>query len=205
MEDKAAAKAAHRAAAHEQLSPIGRKLFKYIEFDSDEELIAEIRKHPVGLIITGIIGILISLAVLISSISLGLYLENLDVGLGDNSTAKTLIVVFGLILTTLALGVTAISLVLYVRNVIYVTDEKIAEVAYLSLFNRKVTQLSLGQVEDVTFQQRGIFAHIFNFGTVVIETAGELENCTFTLVPNPNKYAQIIIEAHEASVHKYGN
>jgi len=206
MEDKAAANAAHRAEACERLSPVGRKLFKYVEFDSDEELIAEIRKHPIGLVTTGIIGVFISLSVFIGTILLAANLESLGFNLGDGGgSIKAIIITFGLILSLLALGITAISLVLYVRNVVFVTNEKIAEVAYISLFNRKVTQLGLGQVEDVTVSQRGIFSHIFDFGTIIIETAGEKENCTFTLVPTPNKFSQIIIEAHEGNVHSYGN
>ncbi|MGZ6004626.1 MAG: hypothetical protein ACXWLH_00585 [Candidatus Saccharimonadales bacterium] len=206
MEEKSAANATHRDEACQRLSPVGRKLFKYVEYDSDEDLIAEIRKHPIGLVTTAIIGLLISLSVFAGAMLLAANLENLGFDLGDGSgSLKSLIIIFGVILSLLALGVTAISLVLYIRNVIFVTNEKIAEVAYISLFNRKVTQLGLGQVEDVTIQQQGIFSHIFDYGIITIETAGEKENCTFTLVPTPNKYSQVIIEAHEGNVHRFGN
>ncbi len=99
----------------------------------------------------------------------------------------------------------SVSIALYVLDVIYVANQKIAEVEYVSLFNRKITQLGIGQVEDVTDNKKGIFAYIFNFGTLIIETAGEKENATFNTVPKPNYYSQIIIQAHDESVKHYGN
>lgn len=196
--------AAHREQACQQLSKVGRKLFKFVEYDKDENLMAEIRKHPMGLFIIAFVGVFIALAVLVASGLLAANLQNLGFDI-DISNFRTAIFLVGVILSLLVLGVTAISLVLYVCNVIFVTNEKVAQVAYISLFNRQITQLGIGQVEDVTVQQRGIFAHIFNYGTLIIETAGEKENGNFTLVPNPNKFSQIIINAHEKNVQLYGN
>lgn len=207
MDDKAAANAAHRAEVCKQLSPIGQKLFKYIEFDKDEELLAEIRKHPIGLVAIGAVGIFISLAVFVATAFLSANVGSglSDAGFSDDGSLKTIIILIGLVVSLLALGVTAISLVLYIRNVIFVTSDKVAQVNYISLFNRKVTQLGIGQIEDVTASQQGILSHIFGYGTLIIETAGERPNPEFTLVPNPYPKAQLIVEAHENYVEKYGN
>lgn len=206
MEDKAAENVAHRTKASQQMSPIGRRLFKFIEFDPEEELVAEIRKHPIGFTAIGIVGAFIALAVILGAALLAANLDNLGLVSGDNSSSlKPILVGFGVLLSLFVLLVAAISIVLYRLNVIYVTNQKIAEVSYISLFNRKITQLGMGQIEDVTDRKRGIYAYIFNYGTLIIETAGELENATFTIVPNPNFYAQKIIQAHEQSVHKFGN
>jgi len=206
MEDKAADQAAHRAEAAKQMSPVGRRLFKFIEFDPEEELIAEIRKHPIGFIYIAIIGGLIAVLITLGTIVLGANLNNLDFASSDSSGSLGAILIgFGLFLSLVVLIVTVISIILYRLNVVYVTNQKTAEVAYISLFNRKITQLGMGQIEDVTDRKRGVFAYIFNYGTLIIETAGELENATFTMVPNPNIYAQKIIQAHEQSIRKFGN
>lgn len=205
MDEKAAA-TAHRAEACARMTPIGAKLFKYVEFDADEELIAEIRKHPIGYIVIAITGVFIALAVLIGTTLLGANIDNLGFSLGDSSSsAQAIVILIGVVLTLLILGATAIAIVIYIRNVVYVTNEKIAEVSYISLFNRKVTQLGVGEVEDVTVEQKGILSRIFNYGTLIVETAGEKENATFTLVPHPNTHSQEIIEAHEKYVEKFGN
>ncbi len=197
----------HRAKAAQTMSPIGRRLFKFIEFDPDEELIAEIRKHPIGYIAIGVVGSLIAIIVFLAAAVLAANLDKLNPNTVDGvSTAlKTIIIAGGTALTALILVVTIIGIILYRLNVIYVTNEKIAEVAYISLFNRKITQLGLGQVEDVTDRKRGIFAYIFNYGTLIVETAGERENATFSTVPNPNYYSQKIIQAHEQNIREHGN
>jgi len=195
----------HQAEACAQLSPLGAKLFKYIEFDDDEELIVEIHKHPIGAIALGAAGVIIALIIAIATTLLARNLDNLNiVSSGNSSGFKALLSAGGLILALLALAITAIIVAIYNNNVIYVTNQKIAEVAYMSIFNRKVTQLGMGSVEDVTFRQQGIFARLFGYGTIIVETAGAVENCYFTLLPNPNFYAQKIIQAHEAYIDAHG-
>jgi len=200
--DNSTAISPHKAEASAKLSPMGAKLFRYIEFDDKEELLAEIRKHPIGAIVTGATGVIIALVIAIATTLLARNLGNLDIT--NNDSMKALLLAGGLILALLALAITAISVAIYNNNVIYVTNQKIAEVSYVSIFNRKVTQLGMGSVEDVTFRQQGIFAKIFGYGTIIVETAGEVENCYFTLMPNPNFYAQKIIQAHEDYINVHG-
>jgi hypothetical protein len=197
---------AHRAEANGKLSAIGQRLFKYVEFDSDEEMLAEIRKHPIGLIAIASVGLFVTLAVAIASIVLASNLDGVTNGFEtNNSAAKSIIVIIGLTLSFLALIMTAIYVVLYRLNVVFITSEKIAEVVYPSLFNRKVTQLSIGNVQDVTTHQKGILPHLFNYGTLLVETAGEIPNREFTYVPDPHPYSNLITEAHEHYVEQYGN
>ena len=199
------AESAHRVEASEQLSPVGRKLFQYIEFDPNEELLSEIRKHPIGVFGIALTGIFITLAIVISTFVLAASLPGMNLGVSEDSAIKGVLVSIGLILGFLGMAVTAIAIVIYVRNVIYVTSQKVAQVNYISLFNRKVTQLGIGNIEDVTVHQRGILAHIFGYATLQIETAGELPNPEFSLVPKPYPESRIMIEAHEKYVEKFGN
>jgi hypothetical protein len=206
MQENGQPMSAHRAEAYKKLSPMGAKLFKYIEFDDDEELLAEIRKHPIGVVGISLVGILIAFIIGASTILLAVTLNSTAVDVGDSGgLIQTFLVAGGVVLALLSLGATAIAIVIYRSSVVFVTNEKIAEVAYLSIFNRKVTQLGVGNVEDVTVEQKGILAHIFDYGSIIVETAGESENCSFTMTPHPNFYSRIIIEAHEEFVHKHGN
>lgn len=196
----------HRAQAAKRLSPVGRQLFKYIEFDENEELLAEIRKHPIGAVFIFFTGIFIAAFLLFALIALSASLNTLGLESGDgDSVIKVILIAAGLVLAAIGLLVTAITLSLYRRNVVYVTNEKIAQVTYKSIFHREVVQLGVGKIEDVTVTQRGILPHLFNYGTLLIETAGELPNCSFAYVPKPHDNSHIIIEAHEAYVEKYGN
>lgn len=195
----------HRAKASARLSPLGKRYFELIEFDESEDLVTEIRKHPFGLIVIELTGLLITAIIAVATIVLPLQLDVSEVTGQDGGGIKSLIVAVGLILTLLVFGGGVIASILYRSNVIFVTTDKIAQVVYNSLFHRKISQLSIGDVQDVTVTQRGIFAHIFNFGTLVIETAGEQQNYTFTYVPRPYESARAIIGTHEQNLHKYGN
>lgn len=194
----------HRQETASRLSEAGRKYFKFIEFDENEELVTEIRKDPVGLIIVLLTGGFVTIALLlVAGVVAGLDLSQIFTS--SAPTVRGLLVVGCLLGAIGTVIMTAIAAYLYVSNVIYVTSEKIAQVLYLSLFNRKISQLSIGDVQDVTVSQKGILAHIFDYGTLVIETAGEQENYSFNYVPDPYQVSKMIVGAHETNLVKYGN
>jgi uncharacterized membrane protein YdbT with pleckstrin-like domain len=196
---------AHRDEATAKLSPMGKRFFSLIEFDDKEELFLEIRKHPFGLFLIEIAGF--SIAALLGLIPL-LIAFNLDVVTGNSAASASfqpLLILVGAVFALLAIGATFLSAIVYTNNVIYVTSDKIAQVVYTSIFSRKISQLSIGDVQDVTVTQKGIFPRAFGYGTLVIETAGEQQNYTFSYVPEPYKCAREIVGAHERNLVKHGN
>jgi uncharacterized membrane protein YdbT with pleckstrin-like domain len=189
-----------------KLSKLGKKLFDVIEFDDNEQLICEIRKHPFGLFIIYLSGIAIAVLLfavcLLAAWFIGTEFSSVE---GDIERHGGLFTLVGLVLALLALLVTGIAGHIYNSNIMLVTNEKIAQVLYKSLFNRKISQLSIGDVQDVTVTQNGVFTRIFNYGTIVVETAGEQQNYTFTFAPNPYYFAKKMVGAHERNLHDYGN
>lgn len=185
-----------------RLSHVGKRFFKLIEFDDKEELLLEVRKHPFGLFVIVLTSALIAATVIVATFILASssFLSDINLDGGRKYIALT-----GFILAVLVFLVTAIFAELYRSDVVYITNEKIAQVLYITLFNRKISQLNIGDVQDVTVTQKGVFARLFNFGTLVIETAGEQQNYTFTYVPHPSQAGRVIIESHEANAKLYGN
>jgi hypothetical protein len=191
---------------HKKLTGTAKHLMERMEFDDNEKLICEIRKHPVGLVLIYITGVLVTAAMLIIFMLLPNMFDGASSGLGNGyDSARPILAVIGGVLALLSLGSTAIGAYLYQGNVVLVTSEKIAQVLQISLFNRKISQLSIGDVQDVTVTQHGILAHMFNYGTIVIETAGEQQNYTFTFAPQPYERAKDIVYAHEENLKLYGN
>lgn len=189
-----------------RLSHRARKFFNMIEFDENEQLICEIRKHPFGLFIIYVTGVMIAL--IIFAVLLGtVYVFDADtLGVGiDIGAFKTILIFLGFLLTILTLVGTIIGAYLYESNVVIVTSEKLAQLLYKTIFDRKISQLSIGDVQDVTVTQKGVFARIFNYGTLVIETAGEQENYNFTYTPRPYETAKMIVGSHEENLKRYGN
>ncbi len=190
----------------EELSARAKRFFDMIEFDENEVLVSEIRKHPFGLLIIYFSGAAIS-AIIFTFLVLGPILFTRDfLGLGiELGALRPIIIGIGFLLTVGGLVGTAIGAYLYQANVVLVTSEKIAQLLYTSLFDRKISQLSIGDVQDVSVQQKGIFARLFNYGTLVVETAGEQNNYVFTYTPKPYETSKSIVNSHEENLKAYGN
>lgn len=86
---------------------------------------------------------------------------------------------------------------IYRQSRLLVTDRSLVQIMQKTLFIRKVSRLSMSNVEDVNEEQRGFLATIFNYGTLTVQTAGTEDNFIFTLCPNPTKLADRIIEARQ--------
>lgn len=189
------------------LSTRGKQLFRQIEFDSDEQLVYEIRKDPFGLFIVYFTGFFITgiifLALIVGAAFVGQ--DPLSTGSPNSSSIRSIMIGTGIILASFAIIATFIAAYLYINNVVVVTSDKIAQVLYRTIFDRKISQLSIGDIQDVTVSQKGIFARIFDYGTLVIETAGEQQNYTFTYTPDPYEASKAIVGAHEENLKKYGN
>lgn len=192
----------------EQLSPVGRKLLQNIEFDQNEQIFLEVRKHPIGLVMTYIIGTFATVVVfgllVLAPLSYDFSTVGADVGFTGESM-RVILIALGLFMTFFSVVITAVAAFIYSQNVLLVTSEKIAQQLYLSLFSKKISQLSIADVQDSTVVQNGIFPHLFNYGTVIIETAGEQRNYNFTFAPSPYDVSKALTGAHEADVAKHGN
>ncbi|HTE22152.1 MAG TPA: PH domain-containing protein [Candidatus Limnocylindria bacterium] len=189
-----------------QLSPSARKAFGLIELDADEKLLFEVRKHWWGLFQIYFIGSFVTAVLLAIALTAAAITEDTDLGTGaDLTTLRMPVIAICFLLAVFVTIVTAIAAYLYRSNVVLVTTEKVVQVLNPSLFNRKISQLSIGDVQDVSVHQRGIFPHLLRYGTVVIETAGEQQNYNFTYTPEPYDASKVIVNAHEENLKLYGN
>lgn len=57
-------------------------------------------------------------------------------------------------------------------DLIIVTDKRIVDINQYRLFNRKVSEANLAQVQDVASEVKGILGSILHYGTISIQTAG---------------------------------
>lgn len=119
-----------------RLSQMGKRFFKLIEFDENEELLLEIRKHPFGFWVLVIGGIIIAALVILATFALASSGFMRELGLDE---LRPFIALLGFILAVIVLIATAIFAQLYRSDVVYVTNEKVAQVLYKTIFHRKVS------------------------------------------------------------------
>jgi hypothetical protein len=157
-----------------------------------EHVICEVKRHPFG-ILTVFIGagvLLVVLAILAFGVAPTVLSD-------DRSQVLTYGGAIFAIVAVATLVFVFISQKVYWGNSWVVTSDSVTQITQVSLFNKRSSQLSLGNLEDIAAEQNGILAHLFNFGNLKAETAGERSKFVLTYCPNPSEYARQILMARE--------
>lgn len=176
------------------------------QINADEIKIFSIKHHKIGIILlfTQVLG-----GLLIGFILIGILLPDFTKTIGiDKSTTGLLAGIIMFILSALTAGFLAIAAYIDRKNELILTNVNITLVNQIGLFNRKVSELTMSSVEDVTVQKSGVLQSILNYGTLVIETAGEQNNFIFKYTYNPDSYAKAIqdskaryLDRHRTELH----
>lgn len=190
---------AESSSHHHQKVKVANEL---IVMQPGEKVVSVITRHPIGIIAVYIM-IVIVLAVIGASVfAIGPSLTT-NVESHDNITKAGSIVFLISVIIFVLFGI--IAHIVYWGNKWIVTSDSITQISRYSLFFRESSQLGMNHIEDVTAEQNGIFPHIFNYGTLKAETAGERSKFVLLFCPNPNYYATAILDAREEyEMHMHG-
>jgi len=71
-----------------------------------------------------------------------------------------------------------------------VTNERVVDIDQNGLFKRNIAELDTQMVQDVTSQKQGILQTVFDFGDVIIQTAGERPNFEFNGIHHPDQVVE---------------
>lgn len=159
-----------------------------------ERVLCHITRHPFGLFGFYFIIALLIVASFVAAALIPSYAT------GMTSQDKVGLFLGALILSALLLIYLYVAVTIYKGNRWIVTSDSITQVTQTGLFKKHTSQLSLGNLEDVTYNQDGIIQSMFGFGTLRVETAGERSKFFFLFCPQPQQYARAIIQAHETYI-----
>jgi len=120
--------------------------------------------------------------------------------IGNSSTIAAFVSVFLSIFMLFTLLFVYITWIVNYLNLQIVTTQNLVDVDQLSLFSRKISELALEDIQDVSATQHGILQSVLHYGDIVVQTAGEKMNFTFEKIENPYDVSKKIMEARE----KYG-
>lgn len=158
-----------------------------------EQVVCEIKRHPIGLL-----GPYVGSGLLL--VIVGVVVFGVAPNFITSVSSSQVVTIGGLLFFVVALaafGFVWVANKVYYGNKWVVTSDSITQVSQSSLFDKQSSQLSLGNLEDVTVEQDGVFQHMYNFGLLRCETAGSRSKFVFMFCPNPNFYAKKILEARE--------
>ncbi len=161
--------------------------------DPNEVVLHEVKRNPIGIYF-----IYATSAVLLVLLLAGVFLIA-----GASSGNTGFLTIVALAVSILIVLFAALAVSVYKTNELVVTNENLVQILQHSLFDRKVSQLNLAKVQDVTVDQDGFLPTLFSYGTINIETAGEASNYRFPYASNPTIIAKHIIEAHEQYIRTH--
>ena len=75
-----------------------------------------------------------------------------------------------------------------------ITNDRLVDINQITLFARKIAEVDLYQIQDVSSTVKGIFATFFNYGYVEIQTAGSVPKFFMENVPNPHELRRLILD-----------
>jgi membrane protein YdbS with pleckstrin-like domain len=167
--------------------------------EPNEHVLTVIKRHFIGLVFAylQVLAAFVALVALAAVVLPG-FINDLTAG-----TSATLTIAAILLLTLLVLVLFLVTTI-YWQNKLVLTDQALLQTLQTGPFHQKVSRLDMADIQDVTTEQKGLLPTIFNYGTLHVETAGELRNFAFKYTPDPSRYATMIIEArHNASSHNH--
>lgn len=160
------------------------KNIKFDIQDKDEKIILVLRQH----LITQVKELLILLAAIILIPGLLSFSGFLDI-LPSNFLGA-----FNVFWIVLAFGLMIKSFLMWFFNVYIITDERVIDVDFNSMIYRNISSAKIENIEDVTAKTTGPVAAIFDYGTILIQTAGEKTQFEFDHVPQPAKITKLLNE-----------
>ncbi|PIU02115.1 hypothetical protein COT66_01885 [Candidatus Shapirobacteria bacterium CG09_land_8_20_14_0_10_49_15] len=79
-------------------------------------------------------------------------------------------------------------------NVNLITDERIVDIDFPTLLYRHISSAKIDHIEDISVQVGGFVRSLFNYGDVLIQTAGTQPEICFEAVPQPARVVKILNE-----------
>jgi hypothetical protein len=152
--------------------------------DHDEKIILVLRQHPITQVKSVIILLLAFLFVPWLLRISGLI----------NVFPDQFKLAFYIFLFVLFLGMAFRLFLLWFFNVYIITDERIIDVDFLSMIYKNISTAKTENIEDVTKKTSGIMASLFDYGTILIQTAATKNEFEFEHVPHPAKVVRLLNE-----------
>lgn len=159
--------------------------------DNDEQVLCDVRQHPFGIIV---VYLLCLFSLVGAFFTITVFLPDY---FGTSAEIYSIIALISLIVGIFLVIAMVVATYVYKQSRLTVTNKNVIQVLQGGVFTRKISQISLANVEDVTSVQKGVLAQIFGFGTLKVETAGEQVNFIFNYAPQPARIAKIILNAKD--------
>jgi len=172
------------------------RLYPTLNLSEGEYVINAVRRHPIGLVLPIVIGVLLITVALTVLTGYPAIADALDF---TGSLASTAFVALPILIFCAFVGIGMfVVYYVYVNNKFFLTNESVIQEIQVSLFSRHEQTVSLGNIEDASYTQHGIIQQIFNYGSIRLSTEGDETTYRFTYVASPKQHIATLNNAVEA-------
>lgn len=173
-----------------------KRYYPDLSLRDDEYVISAIRRHSIGLFLPFTAGVLMMAASLSALFNYDLFVNMFSLT-GPAAEVSIMVVPLLLLTTVIAIG-TYITYFVYSSNRLFLTNEGIIQDVQVSLFSHIEQTVSLENIEDASFQQKGIFQQFFDYGTIMISIEGNAKSYRFTYASHPKEHIDMLNNTIEA-------
>jgi len=170
--------------------------YPQLNLSEGEYVISAVRRHPIGLISIWTVVMLAAVLLLAIPFIIASTSDVIPLNLSASAiTSGVALVLLGVVLIVLG-GLMAT--VVYDANRFYLTNESVTQYIQSGLFSKRSQTISLTNIEDASYTQKGILQTIFNYGSIRLSTEGDETTYRFAYVANPQQQVRLLNDAIEA-------
>lgn len=169
-----------------------KKMFPNLNLSDGEYVISAVKRHPLGLISIWSSVVLVSIVILLVPIAY-------QVGVFDLSKDAILFgssILIALLVFVFLIG--SVATMVYQANKFYLTNESVIQHIQTTLFSQNDQIVSLGNIEDASYIQKGLFQMLFGYGSIRLSTQGDETTYKFSWVAHPKKQIDLLNNTVEA-------
>lgn len=120
-----------------------------------------------------------------------------------SGTVRMAMILFGSVYYLIVASFSLVVWISYYYNIFIISEDEIIDINQEGIFDRKINQISVVRIQDVSGEIKGFLPTLFTYGNVIAESAGE-KTQTYVIrdIPNPLEVADRIIELHNEELLK---
>ncbi len=171
---------------------LSKKKYPNLNLSAGEYVVSSIKRHSLGIISIWASVAITSIIILLVPITF----QSGAFGLNSQALLFGSSILIALLVFVFLIG--SIATMVYQANKFYLTNESVIEHIQTALFSQNDQTVSLGNIEDASYTQKGMLQMLFNYGSIRLSTQGDETTYKFTWVSNPKKQIDLLNNAIEA-------
>jgi hypothetical protein len=171
------------------------KAFPSLNLSEAEYVISAVERHPIGLV-APVLTTVFLVALIASALFNFSFIMNV-MGIYSPPPFSSILLV-GVLLILLVLVGGYISIWIYTSNRFFLTNESVIQEIQTSLFTKNEQTVSLINIEDASFEQKGVLQTMLDYGSIRLSTEGDETTYRFAYVTSPKRQIAVLNNAVEA-------